>query len=174
MYVYAKNLEVFVDAVKDTDCKLNASSDIDYLLKSITNFNSRDVMGLVVLANPMTKKCVELIQRFDSLFVFKPLPIIIINDFVHELWEQGKIKVKHSNVYLLQSEDNSISDLDVRSIFTTLLAFSDNVYDLSQCSLEHDRDSKKDASIKKELVMSEELSNLLKQLEGGLDIIVEN
>lgn len=167
VHLYAKNLEMFVDAVKDTECRLNASQDLDYLISSLQNYNARDVIGLVVFANPMTRKCIKLIEQFDSMFVFRKMPIIIINDNATELWNAHRFKVKHSKVFVLDSEDDSLSDLDIASIFTTLLAFSDSLYDLSACPYENrDREHLRMGE-RKERVMSEQLSGLLKMLEGG-------
>lgn len=167
VHVYAKNLQMFIDAVKDTDCHLNASSDINYLLGSLQNYNARDVVGLVVFANPMTKKCLELIRKFDNLFVFKRMPIIVINDNATGLKEKGYFKVNNSELYVLNSEENSISDLDICSIFVTLLAYNDSIYDLSVCPLEHPKTLHNKVGDRKELVMSEELNILLKDIEEG-------
>ena len=139
VHVYAKNLQIFVDAVKDTDCRLNASQDINYLTNSLQNFNARDVLGLVIFANPITKKCLNLIRRFDNLFSFKQMPIIIISDNANELYRDGYFRVKNSLIYLIDSEDNSISDVEMSQIFTTLLALSGNIYDLSCCTYEQRR-----------------------------------
>ena len=90
IYVYAKNLDVFVEAAKDTDCRLNASVNVDYMLSSLSSFNARDVLGLIVFANPMTKKCLKLIKSFDDLFTNRP--IIVINDDAKNLFEAGYLR----------------------------------------------------------------------------------
>lgn len=167
VHVYAKNLEIFVDAVKGTDCKLNASCDINYMLGSLRNFNARDVVGLIVFANPMTKKCTELVKRFDDLFVFKRLPIIVISDAATALYEQGYFRTKHSKVFLMDSEEDSISDLDISSIFTTIFAYTSSLYDLSVIPAEKARRNKYKTGEAKELVMSDQLSSLLDHLKGS-------
>ena len=102
---------MFADAVDGTECRLNASQDLDYLVASLQQFNARDVLGLVLFANPLTKKCLKLIRKFDDLFVFQHLPIIIISDEASALKAAGYFKVKNSTVYTLDSEDNSLSDI---------------------------------------------------------------
>lgn len=169
LHVYARNLQVFVDAVEGTECKLNASRDVDYLRNSLTNFNARDVLGLVVWSNPMTRKCIELVNQFDSLFVFKRMPIVIISQNVHELWAEKHFKIKNSKVFLLESDEDSISDLDVSSIFTTILAYTDSAYDLSDCPAENVGNVRFGVHGRRELVMSAQLTDLLKTLEGGKD-----
>lgn len=131
VHVYARNLQMFADAVDGTECRLNASQDLDYLVASLQQFNARDVLGLVLFANPLTKKCLKLIRKFDDLFVFQHLPIIIISDEASALKAAGYFKVKNSTVYTLDSEDNSLSDIEMNAIFTTLIVSSDEVYDLS-------------------------------------------
>lgn len=167
IHIYARNLQMFVDAVKDTDCKLNASKDINYMLRSIQNYNSRDVVGLVVFANPITKKCVQLVKDFDQLHAFRKMPIVIVSDAAVEICEQGLFPVKNSKLFALNSEDNTISDLDISTIFTTILAYSNAVYDLSLCPAERQVRNTGVGKEARQLVMSEQLTVLLKQLEGG-------
>lgn len=166
VHVYAQNLDVFSDAVKGTDCRLNASVDIDYLIASIQNYNARDVLGLIVFANPMTKKCLRLIKKFDEYFIYQRMPVIVISDDVHELHSQGYLKVKNSTLYLVESEDNSISDIDVDQIFTTLLANSGEVYDLSACRAEKTKRQTMPSGFEVEDTMSDSLRELLDSLEG--------
>lgn len=164
VHVLAKNMQMFIDAVEGTDCRLNASQDIEYLINSFQNFNARDVLGLVVFANPITKKCIKLVSKFDSLFVFRQMPIILISDNITDVWNQGFFKVENSKVFLVQSEDNSISDVEIRQIFTTLLAFSDSVYDLSACPLENKKKNQNHSGQECPRQMSEQLSAFLNSL----------
>ena len=167
VHVYAKNIQMFVDAVKDTDCRLNASKDIDYLLGSLQNYNARDVMGLVIFANPMTKKCLKLIRKFDELFVFKEMPIVVVCDTATELHSRGYFRVKNSKLFLVDSEENSLSDVELNAIFTTLVSFTGTMYDLSVCPPEvkdyHPTGANGDADPQ----MSEQLKALLKSLKGS-------
>lgn len=131
VHIYANNIQMFADAIEGTECRLNASQDLNYLIASLQQFNARDVLGLVIFANPLTKKCIKLIRRFDDLFVFKRLPIIIISDQAIALSEAGYFKARNSDVFVLDSEDNSISDIELNAVFTTLIASTDEIYDLS-------------------------------------------
>lgn len=165
VHVYAKNLDVFIDAVKDTDCRLNASQDINYLIGSLQNYNARDVMGLIIYANPVTKKCLKLIRRFDELFVFKHMPIIVVSDMATEMYNRGYFKVRNSNLYLINSEEDTISDIEVSAIFTTLLATSDMVYDLSICPPENKAKHFDRIGEQREPTMSPQLAELLESLK---------
>lgn len=168
VHVYTKNVQMFADAVEGTDCRLNASQDLDYLVSSLQQFNARDVLGLVLFANPVTKKCLKLIKKFDELFVFKRFPIIIISDEATALKEAGYFRTKHSDVYCLDSEDNSISDIELNAIFTTLLVYSDEPYDLSV--IPDERKIKEYARTHgefKEMTMSPQLAELLNMLGRG-------
>lgn len=167
IHVYAKNVQMFADAINGTDCKLNASKDINYMLNSLQNFNARDVVGLIVFANPLTKKCVQLVHKFDQLHTFKKMPIVIINDSAVEICSEGIFKVKNSKLFALDSEDNSISDLDMSTVFTTILGYSSSIYDLSSCRGEKKNSINAHAGGAKELQMTEELSGLLNYLNGG-------
>ncbi len=165
VHVYADNIEMFASAVEDTDLRLNASRDLNYLLSSLQQFNARDVLGLILFANPMTKKCLKLIRKFDDLFVFKRFPIIIISDEASALRDAGYFKVKHSDVYCVDSEDNSISDTELNAIFTTLLVYSDEPYDLSVIPEERKaKDYARTHGELRETSMSPQLAQLLKQL----------
>lgn len=168
VHVYAKNIQMFDDAVKDTECRLNASQDLDYLVASLQQFNARDVLGLILFANPLTKKCLKLIRKFDDLFVFKRLPIVIISDQATALKEAGYFRVKHSDVYVVDSEDNSISDIELKAVFTTMIASTDDIYDLSVIAAE--KKVKEYARTHGEITdrrMSPQLIDLLKRIGRG-------
>ena len=167
VHIFTQNIEPFADAVNGVSSSgihLNATGDIDYLIKSLVAFSFRDVLGLVVFANPIRKKTLELVKRFDTLNRFTHRPIILISDNIQEVWNAGYFKVKYSSVYLLKSEDNSISDIDISRIFTTLVALSDTIYDLSG-TVFGTRNVKK--GITEEPTMSDSLRDFLSSLDGG-------
>lgn len=168
VHVYAKNIQMFEDAISGTECRLNASQDLDYLVSSLQQFNARDVLGLILFANPLTKKCLKLIRRFDDLFVFRRLPIVIISDQAVALSEAGYFRAKHSDVYVVDSEDNSISDIELNAVLTTMIASTDEIYDLSVIPAE--RKIKEFARTHGEIEdkrMSPQLVDLLKRIGRG-------
>lgn len=132
VHVYASNLEIFTDAVESTGCRINGSRSISYMHKSLVNFNARDVLGLVVFRQHMTKKLLSLIKEFDELFVFHPLPVIVVCDDAEELVAEGILRVKNCPLFVINSVEGTISDIDVRRIFTTLSVMSGTMYDLSE------------------------------------------
>lgn len=134
-HIYAHNLQIFEDALEGTGCRINGSKNLDYLMQSLPNFNARDVMGLIVFRSHMTKKTLKLIKAFDDLFIFTPLPVIVICDDAYELYDAKKLRVKHSKLFLVNSVEGTISDIDVRKIFATLSCESGEMYDLSGIEL---------------------------------------
>lgn len=130
-HVYAKNLQIFTEALESTGCRVNGSQDVDYMLKSLANYNARDVMGLIVFRQHMTKKLLQLVTEFDSLFIFNPLPIVIVCDDAEELYAEGLVKVKNCPLFCVNSIEGTISDVDLQRIFTTLSVMSGSMYDLS-------------------------------------------
>lgn len=164
VHVYAKNIDMFVQAVKDTDIKLNASQDLNYLISSLQEFNARDVLGLIIFANPFTRKCVKLIQKFDQLYMFSPMPIIVVNNNASDLKARGYLRVKNSKLYILNCEDNSLSDIELSSIFTTLVAFSGEIYDLSIIPAENAKHNKVENKLQIKPEMSAQLKTLLESV----------
>lgn len=144
VHVYANNLSVFEKALEGTGCKVNGSRKVEYVKRSLTNFNARDVLGLIVFKRVMTRKTLDLIQTFDNLFVFNPQPIVVICDQANELYNQGKLKVKYSPLFLVDSVEGTISDIDIKQIFTSLACISGDTYDLKGIDAMH-----KNASIQK-------------------------
>lgn len=167
MHVYAENMQMFIDAVQGTDCRLNGSNDIDYMIKSLQKFNARDVLGLIVFANPMTKKCLKLISAFDDLFMFKPMPVIIVNDNAEQLYAEGHFKLKNHKLFLINSEENSISDIELNLMFVTLVGYSAQLYDLSRCPREKKEITEAAKTPMSDFEMSEQLDSLLKTLDRG-------
>ena len=129
-HVYARNLKIFSDALESTGCRINGSQNLTYLRKSLSNFNARDVMGLIVFRQHMTKRLLRLIKEFDELFVFNPLPIVVVCDDAEELVKERLLKVKNCPLFVVNSIGGTISDIDIRRIFTTLSVMSDTMYDL--------------------------------------------
>lgn len=160
VHVYAQNLEIFADMVEGTDCRICASSNIDDVFASLYNFNARDVIGLVIFANPFTKKCAKLVRAFDQLFVFSQMPIVIVADNASEL-VANYLRVKHSELLAVNSDENSISDTDLKRIFATLVIKGIDLYDLSVCGLDEESIAAQSA---KPPVNSLEISDELKQL----------
>lgn len=139
LHVYAKNLSIFEQALEGTGCRVNGSVDMTYMRRSFANFNARDTMGLVVFKNPMTKKTLKLIKAFDDLFVFSPMPIIVISDQATALYQSRQLRVKNSPLFLIDSLDNTISDIDLKHIMATLSCMSDEMYDMSEIEERHSR-----------------------------------
>ena len=131
VHLYAKNLKTFEKFLDGTGCKLNGSQSLDYLMRSLSSFNARDTMGLIVFRKHMTRKTLRLVRHFDELFVFNPLPIVVVCDDATSLFKSRRLSTKFSPLFLVDSVDGTISDIDVRRIFTTLACLSDRLYDLS-------------------------------------------
>lgn len=132
IHIYSHNLELFNSAVQGTQCHINGSDDIDRLTHSLVRYNLRDVMGLIVYPGQrLTKKCLKLIKSFDELFEFGHLPVIVICDDAEELAAKGIIKVVNSRLFVVNSGEGTVSDVDVDRIFSTIAILAGNVYDLT-------------------------------------------
>lgn len=164
VHLYAKNLDIFTPDKNDVGWSINASTKVSDIIDSLYNFNVRNVLGLVVFANPITKNCLRLIKAFDSLFVFDKLPIVVISDNASELVADGTIKVKNSRLFALDSEENTISDIDVRRVFSTLLICNSEIYDLEPCGFGEDIKTERPDVDSRSLEMSDELRGLLKDI----------
>ncbi len=130
VHICSRNLSVFEDAIKGTGCCINGSRDIPYLQKSFSNYNVRDVFGLIIFQQHITKRTLRLIKAFDNYFVFSPKPIVLVCDEATALVQAHKIRVKYSPLYVVDSIDGTISDVDIERIFTTLVCESGDMYNL--------------------------------------------
>ena len=139
LHVYARNLSIFERALEGTGCRVNGSVDLTYMRRSFANFNARDTMGLVVFKNPMTKKTLKLIKAFDDLFVFSPMPIIVISNQATALYQARQLRVKNSPLFLIDSLEDTISDIDLKRIMATLSCMSGDMYDMSEIEERHVR-----------------------------------
>lgn len=132
VHVYSHNLELLNQAVDGTQCHLNGSDNVERLTRSLTRYNSRDVMGLIVYPGVhMTKSCLKLIKAFDDLFVFGKLPVIVICDDAVELAQRRIIKVNNSRLFAVNSIEGTVSDVDIHRVFATIATLSGTVYDLA-------------------------------------------
>lgn len=137
IHVYSRNLSIFEESIKWTGCCLNGSKDVKYLIKSLPNYNVRDVLGLVIFQRHLTRRTLGLIKSFDEYFVFSPRPIIVICDEAYALYEAKKLKVKYSPLFLIDSLEGTVSDIDLERIFTTLVCMSGDMYDLKSVEQLH-------------------------------------
>ena len=168
IHLYARNLTLFEDALDGTGCRVNGSKDLGYMHKSLTSFNARDVMGLIVFRSPMTKKTLKLVRAFDDLFVFDPKPIVIISDQATALYASGKIKVKNSPLFLVDSEENTISDIDLKRVLATLSCVADEMYDMSEIEARRVREVKDRAAEKtKHTLLADEVLAACAALGGA-------
>lgn len=131
LHVLSSNLDIFSRAVEGTACRINGSCDIKYLAKSLQDFNARDVLGLVVFKQFLTKKMVKMVEQFDELLQFNPKPIVIICDNATALYAAGALRVRNSPLFLVDSIEGTMSDTDLRRIMATVCCLSDDIYDLS-------------------------------------------
>lgn len=167
VHVCTGNIKLFVDALEDTECKVNGSSDATYMQSAILNFNARDTMGLVVFRPHITKRILALVNAFDNLMYFHPLPIVLICDDAKELYEQRRIRVRNCPLFCVNSVDGTISDVDIRKIITTLSLFSGEIYELKAVENAHKQRVNCDNSSKTEhaVNVSNELLLELAELE---------
>ena len=165
VHIYSHNLQVFEDALADTGCKINGSRNLEYLSKSLANFNVRDVMGLIVFKQNITRKCLKLMQQFDDLFVFNPRPIILICDNATELVNSGKVSIRNAPLFVIDSIEGTISDIDIQRAFSTMICLSTEIYDLSVVENKAQNIAVVDKQAAQGLIVDELLATL-EELEG--------
>lgn len=137
VHVYSRHLKIFEDALADTGCCMNGTKDLNYLMKSLPNFNARDVLGLVIFRQHLTKKTLRLVRTFDELFVFNPRPIIVMCDEATELYSTRVLKVKSSPLFLVNTLSGTVSDVELRRVFTTLVCMSSEMYNVRSVEQVH-------------------------------------
>lgn len=171
IHVYAYNLQLFEDAIKDTGCKINGSHDVRYLRKSLTNFNARDVLGLIIYRRHLTRKLLKLIKYFDNFYYFNPLPVIVVADDAVELVAQKRLKTKRSPLFVVNSLEGTISDVDINRIFTTLACMSGDMYELREVERAHSPKNKKLSDEEKRASTEALADSVLQELErlGGIE-----
>lgn len=132
VHLCANNLQIFEDALEGTGCKVCGTRKPSDARKAFAMYNARDVMGLVVYRQYLTKRLLSLIRAFDDMFVFDPKPIVLVCDDAEELCKTKVVKTKNSPLFAVNSVDGTISDIDICQIFTTLSCLSNEMYDLSE------------------------------------------
>lgn len=130
VHVLSKVLDCWSDAVDGTDIKINGAIDIERLQETFMMFNMREVGGLIIFVNPLTKRVLKLIKDFDSLIMGRRIPVILITDKVFEVMSGIRLNLENVDLYGVESFDNTISDVDISNIFITILARSRAVYDI--------------------------------------------
>ena len=168
VHIHSSNLGIFEEALEGTGCHINGSRDVDYMIKSLSNYNCRDIMGLIVYRKHLTRKVLRLIRTFDNMFVFNPLPIVVICDDAQQLYAEKKLRVKNSPLFLLNSLDGTISDVDVRRVFATLCMLSEPMYDLSAVEARHKpRTPTFEEKAKKAALLADDVLATVKKLGGS-------
>lgn len=165
IHIYAQNLELFSDLVNGTECRINGSVNLNDVIDSIQFYNARDVLGLIVFANPVTKGCLRLIEEFDNYFSLNSKPIILIADNATELVDTRTVRTKHCKLYPLDSEEDTISDVELNMVFSTLTILGTSVYDLSSIGMVDEKQPKELLTPDRtNLTMSDDLMELLHDL----------
>lgn len=131
VHLCAENLQVFEDALEGTGCKICGARNPKDVRRALSHYNARDVMGLIVYKQHLTRRLLDLIHFFDELFVFDPKPVLLVCDDAEELCTDRIVTTKNSPLFALNSVDGTISDIDLCRIFTTLSCLSSEMYDLS-------------------------------------------
>ena len=161
VHVHSLNLQLFEDAVSGTGHFVNGSTDPIKLLKSLQEYNARDVVGLVIFRRHLTKNCLRLLQYFDKLFELSPKPIVVVCDEAFALYRSGKLHVNNSPLYLVDSIDGTISNIDLGRIFTTLSFSVGDPYEFSSLERSNEnvlRNPEHDTASKTTSLVSELLS----------------
>lgn len=165
VHVCAKNLQLFEDIIAGTGYKINGFQSAVQLESTLSRFNARDVLGLVIYQKHMTKGSLHLMRTFDAMFTFAPKPIIIVCDDAKEISKTKMFSMHHCTIYPLNSVDGTISDKDLNRIFTTLACLGDDMYDLSAIEQKNPESSDStDTQSDGPVYIMDELENIYKNL----------
>ena len=131
VHIFAENVQLFVDYLAGTDIVPNASKDIKMMKSTISRYNARDVGGFIAFQTPVRRSTLEWVKQIDDFFELAPKPIIFISDQASALVSSGVLKTKNCPLYTVDSLDNSIGDIELNRVFTTIVLSSTEIYDLS-------------------------------------------
>jgi len=67
---------------------------------------------------------------FDELFELNPRPIIVMCDEANELYATKVLRVRRSPLFLIDTLSGTISDVELKRTFTTLVCLSGETYNL--------------------------------------------
>lgn len=128
VHILANNLDIWQNAVIGTSCLVNAYVDISELINSLPQYNARDVVGFIFFPTSLTPKLLKNLKLIDGFFKYLKTTAIIIGDNADKFLETHYIPLPNIDLYMLNSENGSISDTDINNIFTLLLAAYGDIY----------------------------------------------
>lgn len=128
VHLLAKNLEIWDSYMNNTDCFVNAYVDLAELKDSIIKFNSRDVLGFILYPDSISSDILDFLEYIDKAFSFRRIPVIIIVSTADKSIQALQKHYDSLDIYMLNDEDKSISDVDINNSILFLLAANDAVY----------------------------------------------
>lgn len=127
IHLLANNIRVWADFLNKTEYYVNAYTSVKELEKSIVRFNARDVLGFILYPDFISEEFVRFLDRISESYMTK-MPVIIITEPNEKFISQLSGRYPTLDIYHVEAEDNTISDLDIKNSIVLLLAYNDNIY----------------------------------------------
>lgn len=133
VHIYAQNLKIWEQLTKESQCLVNAHVQFDDLLETLPQYNTRDVLGVILFPKVLNTSLFRYLKQLDNSFYFVKKPVVIIGDNISKFLETASPSnkaYKNLILYIHNSEGGTISDTDIHEIMTLLLAEHGGVYNI--------------------------------------------
>lgn len=133
VHIYAQNLKIWEQLTKESQCLVNAHVQFDDLLETLPQYNTRDVLGIILFPKVLNTSLFRYLKQLDNSFYFVKKPVVIIGDNISKFLETASPSnkaYKNLILYIHNSEGGTISDTDIHEIMTLLLAEHGGVYNI--------------------------------------------
>lgn len=133
VHIYAQNLRIWEQLTKESQCLVNAHVQFDDLIETLPQYNTRDVLGVVLFPKILNTSVFRYLKQLDNAFYFVKKPVVLIGDNVSKFLETANSShktYKNLILYIHNSEGGTISDTDIHDIMTLLLAEHGGVYNI--------------------------------------------
>lgn len=137
IHIYANNIKVWSDYVKNTDCFVNAYTNLENLKQSLFHYNIRDVLGFILYPTIFTDEIFTFLNFIDNSYLSTKIPVILVCYLDSKALTMLSNTYPKLSLYNLIPEDDTISDLDINNILTLLYAANDLIYDVKEYKDKH-------------------------------------
>lgn len=133
VHICAQNLQIWEQLTKESQCLVNAHVQFNDLIETLPQYNTRDVLGVVLFPKILNTSVFRQLKQLDASFYFVKKPVVLIGDNISKLLETADSSnkaYKNLILYIHNSESGTISDTDIHAIMTLLLAEHGGVYNI--------------------------------------------
>ena len=130
IHIYSKNLDAWSSLIDSTCCCINGYSKFTQLAKTINNYNVKDCLGIILHETTITEATFKKLEVLNAASFFMPFNVVVIGDDAVSILSKHCNKYVNLNIYACDSENQSISDTDIRNIMTLFYALDESIYDI--------------------------------------------